>query len=112
MKLNCLAYADDLIVLATSPETLQENIRRLDSTCEIFGMKISRPKTKIMMIGKKARKFQCEIQGDKLEQVTEFSYLGCVFSQDGKWDKKFESRKAKACVVSRSLRQTVYEEEG
>ena len=50
---SSLAYADDLIVMADSVESLQANMLELEEKCREYGMKISISKTKVMSVGKK-----------------------------------------------------------
>ena len=50
----------------------------------------------------------CKIGEDTIEQVSSFSYLGCIISEDGKLDKEIDSRIAKANAVSCQLRNTLF----
>ena len=107
-KIMSLAYADDLVLLAESEVELQANINKFNNVCIDFGMKISVGKTKVMKISKKEGKINCKIGEDVIEQVSSFSYLGCIISEDGKLDKEFDSRIAKANAVSSQLRNTLF----
>ena len=44
----------------------------------------------------------------KIEQTDRFTYLGCVFSEDGKFDKEICNRISKAGGVSAQLRSTLF----
>ncbi|XP_067001635.2 LINE-1 retrotransposable element ORF2 protein isoform X1 [Anabrus simplex] len=105
---SSLAYADDLVLMADCAESLQSNIVELENRCNEYGMKISLSKTKLMSIGKKFNRIECQIGDTKLEQVDNFKYLGCVFSQDGNIVSEIESRCRKANAVSSQLRSTVF----
>ena len=107
-KIVSLAYADYLVLLAESEVELQANINKFNNVCIDFGMKISVGKTKVMKISKKEGKLNCKIDEDVIEQVSSFSYLGCIISEDGKLDKEFDSRIAKANAVSSQLRNTLF----
>src|SRR5687768_8537877 len=79
-----LAYADDVILMADNTSDLQSGINCLNAACEEFGMKISVGKTKVMHVGKSRKEVACNLNGEQLEQVSEFKYLGTIFSEDGK----------------------------
>ena len=55
-KINCLMYADDLIILSESEEGLQECMHKLDKYTDKWGLKINIDKTKVMIIQKGGRK--------------------------------------------------------
>ena len=44
-----LLYADDAVVFATSPESLQSLLRDIETYCTTWGLKINTAKTKIMI---------------------------------------------------------------
>src|SRR5687768_18459709 len=82
--MKILAYADDLILMADNASDLQGGVHCLNVACEEFGMKISVCKTKVMHVGKSRKEVACDLNGERLEQVSEFKYLGTIFSEDGK----------------------------
>ena len=106
--MNILAYADDLILAANSVSELQGNVDGLNAACEEFGMKISVGKTKVMHVGKSRKEIVCSLNGEQLEQVSEFNYLGTVFAEDGKLVKELESRRKKGNAVASQLRSHVF----
>ncbi|XP_031638882.1 uncharacterized protein LOC116351002 [Contarinia nasturtii] len=88
--ISALAYADDLVLFGSSEQELQDSVGDLRAACTDFGMTISSSKTQVMHVGKTRKTVQCELNGNLLEQVSQFKYLGCIFSEDGKLDKEFE----------------------
>ena len=105
---NSLAYADDLVILAESAEELQNNISALNRQSFSYGMKINVRKTQVMHIGRRRKDFQCTIGTEVLEQVKEFVYLGCIFSEDGSLTREFEERKRKGNIVCAQLRSAIF----
>ena len=84
-KINCLMYADDLIILSESEEGLQECMHKLDKYTDKWGLKINIDKTKVMIIQKGGRKklakFYC---GDNiLKNTNSYKYLGTIISDTG-----------------------------
>jgi len=58
-------------------------------------MKISVGKTKVMHVGKTKEEVVCSLNGERLGQVSEFTYLVSIFFEDGKFVKEFEERRKK-----------------
>ncbi len=84
MRLRELVYADDICLMASSPEQLQALIDALSSYCAILHMEISVPKTKVMVVSPvpaPAVVFSCN--DNTFEQITTFKYLGLHFHQSG-----------------------------
>ena len=46
-----------------------------------------------MHVGKTKEEVVCSLNGERLGQVSEFTYLGTIFSEDGKLVKEFEERR-------------------
>ncbi len=49
-KLNCLVYADDLLLLSDTKEGLQSCLDSLELYCDSWKLKINTDKTKIMIL--------------------------------------------------------------
>ena len=52
LKLFLIMYADDQVVFARSPETLQRILKDIEDYCNIWGLKINTNKTKAMIFEK------------------------------------------------------------
>lgn len=79
--MNTILFADDQVLLADSEERLQENITKLNTVLKKYNMNISKNKTKAMaMQGKAIKRVKVVIDGNIIEQVNSFKYLGCVIS--------------------------------
>jgi len=78
-------FVDDQAMLASTEEGLQKIMSSLHKTALTYDMKISVKKTKSMMISKGlGRAITIMIEGQKIEQVKQFKYLGAVFTEDGR----------------------------
>ena len=80
LRLRELVYADDICLMASSPEQLQALIDALSSYCVILHMEISVPKTEVIVVSlvpAPAVAFSCN--DNPIEQVTTFKYLGLHF---------------------------------
>ena len=66
-------------------------------------MKISTSKTKVMTVSKRPDKLDININGTQLKHTNEFTYLGSMFTENGKLDREIEIRCQKANAVSYQL---------
>ena len=69
----------DLRMVADSKVGLQNIMTKLNEVVGRYKMKINEKKTKVMMIGKEeAQQVQISINGNTVEQVHQFKYLGSL----------------------------------
>ena len=54
-KVDCLLYADDLVILSTSEEGLQRKLNKLENYCATWRLGLNEEKTMIMQISKCGR---------------------------------------------------------
>jgi hypothetical protein len=64
----------------------------LNEASEEYGMKINLKKTKVMQISRHPVNITVVIEGNTLEQVQEFCYLGSLITEDGKCHKEIRRR--------------------
>ena len=76
--MNNLRYADDTTLMAESEEELKSLLRKVDS--ETVGLKLNIQKTKIMASGPI---ISWQIDGETMESVTDFIFLGSKITADG-----------------------------
>ena len=72
-NINNLGYADDTTLIAESEEELKSLLIRVKEEGEEAGLKFSIQKTKIMASGPIT---SWQIDGEKVETVTDFYFLG------------------------------------
>ena len=78
-----LRFADDIDGLAGKEEELASLVDRLDKTSAAFGMEISAEKTKLMTNNANGISIDIRINGEKLDEVDSFKYLGAVVTDQG-----------------------------
>ena len=79
-NINNLRYADDTILMAESEEELKILFMRVKEESEKAGFKLSIQKIKIMASGPIN---SWQIDGEKVEAVTNFIFLGSKITVDG-----------------------------
>ena len=72
-NINNLIYADDATLMADSKEELKSLLMKVKEKSEKVGLKLNMQKTKIMASGPIASR---EIDGETMETVTDFIFLG------------------------------------
>jgi len=90
--INNLRFADDIDLIAEEKHQLQELTDRVQNSSKRFGLKIKGEKMKTMTIGKIPEKMEVKIEGETLEQVTEFAYLGGLITEDAQCTKDIRRR--------------------
>lgn len=83
-KLNCLLYADDLLLLSETEEGLQTCIDSLQNYCQTWKLQLNTDKTKIMIFSNKKVKYpKFLFNGNEIEIVDEYKYLGILLTYNG-----------------------------
>ena len=77
-----LRLADDIDGLAGSEDELAILVERLDKTSQAYDMEISAEKTKLMTNNPNGIKSNIEVEGQKLEAVDSFRFLGAIVSEE------------------------------
>ena len=75
-----LRYADDTILMAESKEELKTLLMKVKEESEKAGLKLNIQKTKIMISGPIT---SWQIDGETMEAVTDFVFLGSKITADG-----------------------------
>ena len=75
------SFADDIDGLAGEEEELANLVERLDKASTAYGMEISAEKTKLKTNNTSGINTEIKVNGQKLETVTSFKYLGSVITQ-------------------------------
>ena len=79
-NINNLRYADDTTLMAESEEELKSLWMKVKDESENFGLKLNIQKTKILASGPIT---SWQIDGEKMETVTDFIFLGSKSTADG-----------------------------
>ena len=78
----CTLTVDDIDGLAGEEEELAKLVEHLDKASTAYGMEISAEKTKLMTNNTSGINTEIKVNGQKLEAVTSFKYLGSVITDD------------------------------
>ena len=79
-NINNLRHADDTTLMAESEEELKSLLMKVKEESEKAGLKLNIQKTKIMASGPITSR---QIEGETVETVSEFIFLGSEITADG-----------------------------
>ena len=79
-NINNLEYADDTTLMAESEKELRNLVMRVKGESAKNGLKLNIKKTKIMASGPIT---SWQIEGEDMEAVTDFTFLGSMITADG-----------------------------
>ena len=106
-RVNHLVFADDLVLLASSEQGLQQTLDRLSIVCDQVGMKISTEKTEVLCLSRNPRQYMLQVSGNTLQQVETFKYLWVELTSEGKRNMEIDTRIGEANAVLRELYRSV-----
>ena len=81
-KLEDLDFADDVALMSSTRQHMQNKSKKLEEESERAGLKINIDKTKIMKINPKNND-PIFLRGQKIEGVDKFTYLGATITPEG-----------------------------
>ena len=79
-NINNLRCVDDITLMAESEEELRSLLMKVKENSEKIGLKLNIQKTKIIASGPIT---SWEIDGETVETVADFTFLGCKITADG-----------------------------
>jgi len=90
---NNLRYADNAVIMSEDESELQQMITKLSEVCKEYEMDINTKKTKTVM-GNKSGRIPCNISinNTRLEQVSQYKYLGSWITEDCRCEIDVKSR--------------------
>ena len=98
-KINNFRYTDDTTLMAESEEKLKSLLMKVKEENEKVGLKLNIQKTMIMASSPITL---WQIEGEKVETVTDFIFLGSKISADGNCSHEIKTR----LLLGRNLWQT------
>ena len=111
LRLYCLLYADDTIVMAENPEDLQIALNCVYDYCHDWNLTVNTSKTKVVIYskGKIRKRPDFSFGKDKIVVIDDYVYLGCTFNYNGKYNKAItkqvnQAKRAMFSLLSKSMK--------
>ena len=102
-RLEDLDFADDVALLSHNHQGMQSKLTRMAKISAKAGLRISKSKTKGMRMNT-SNADRLELDGEDIEEVEDFVYLGSNISKDGGSDRDIQVRIGKARTAFTILR--------
>ncbi|XP_014277276.1 uncharacterized protein [Halyomorpha halys] len=103
--IQLLLYADDIELVADTPDKLQQAVTEWHEELHRKGMEINTSNNKILQVGRQVEDLHIYCNGE--EVVADFTYLGTIIDRSGKADSKISNRIRKANAVNYKIYNTV-----
>ncbi|KAI5628469.1 receptor tyrosine-protein kinase erbB-3 precursor [Silurus asotus] len=87
-----MMFADDIVICCKSREQVEESLERWRYALERRGMKLSRSKTEYMCVNEREGSGVVRLQGEELQKVEEFKYLGSIVQSNGECVREVKKR--------------------
>ena len=107
VRLYVLLYADDTIIMAETEQDLQTSLNSLNEYCKKWSLEVNLTKTKVVIFSKGIVK-KCNpfyFDGKIVDIVSDYTYLGVIFNQNGSFRKAIDKQIAQAKKAMYSILQ-------
>jgi hypothetical protein len=106
-RVGSLSFADDLVIISESKEGLQNSVNKLNMFCDNWQLTLNVKKTKTMVVQQNTIQVSpfIDFKGDVIQNVTEYTLLGCLFKYNGNIRHSLEELAKKARKVLFSWRE-------
>ena len=96
VRINNLAFADDIVLTANDEDELQELVTIAENYAQAWKFAFNTKKCKIMVFNGRKKKPKIFLEGERLEIVNAYKYLGVWFDTKLDWKLHKETILAKA----------------
>jgi hypothetical protein len=104
---NTLLFADDQFIISDTEDNLQKAVYLLYSISKEYNLEIATKKTKVFgFVGADHLTTKITINDETLEQVCQFTYLGCSISYQ--FSNNVESKLAKFLQLIGNIKRTIF----
>ena len=83
-RIAALLYADDMVLFAGDEEAMCQSLRMLQEWCEQWAVKVNVKKCGVMHIRRKGVKKTLNefyVDGERIDVVEKYKYLGCMLNE-------------------------------
>jgi len=98
-QINNLRYVDDTTLLPTTEESINDMAVKLVNESKTSNMLLNAKKTKIMVAGRQNTRVNLQIDGEQMEQVEQFKFLGSMKTASGDCTTKIRRRMGRGNIT-------------
>ena len=109
IEINCLMYADDLIIVSETEKGLQNSLAKLKQYTKKWNLQVNMKKTKIMIFQNKGRRPRLTFRYGKeiIEETKTYKYLGSIVTNTGNFKNNNNNMKKKGLRASFLVTQNI-----
>ena len=94
-KLDDLDFADDVALLSSNKQHIHNKNTKMNEEARRVGLRINKDKKKVMRINGKSQE-KVTVDGQDIDEIEEFNYLGATICKKGEGMKALKNRLSKA----------------
>ena len=108
-ELNQLLFADDAVFVADSEEKLRQLVEEFGRVCERRKLRVNVAKSKVMRCtrGEDGARMNISLNGEVLEEVDQFKYLGSVVAANGRIEADVCHRVKEGCKTLGAMKRVM-----
>ena len=113
--LDKFLFADDMAKGSPTEENMQKGVDQVSDSCDSYDLTISIKKTEVVYQpapGKPYKEPTITVNGQRLQVVDQFTYLGSTLSRVVHIDDEVNARIAKSSAASGRLRGSIWDQSG
>ena len=110
LELSCLLWADDILMLSTTEEGLQQKLNQLEIYCRTNKLTVNTDKTQCMVFNKTGRllkNYKFTYRNIPLECVREYKYLGFLVTPSGEIRSGLEDLRVRALKAFAKMKKAL-----
>jgi hypothetical protein len=106
-------YVDDILITARTKQTLMDTFEKLKNISSQYGLIVNENKTKYMKCTWKATQLdRLKVGNKQIDQVTSFSYLGTLVTENNTLEEEIRERIAKGNKAFYAYKTIFYKQTG
>ena len=113
--INCLLWADDLLLVSSSPSGLQNSLTKMGQFYDNLALKVNLKKNQVIVFNKSGKKldnkFHFTLDGKKVQSVDEYQYLGLKLRPSGSMSVAVQELHDKASRAWFGISNVIYKNE-
>lgn len=105
IRIETCVFADDILIFANSENNLEKNVNAWKTSLDKLNLNLNIGKTKCMAVSNRERESKITVEGNNIEQVSKYKYLGTTINSKGNLDDELNERIQTANRVYYSLQK-------
>lgn len=106
---KAFAFADDVVIWGDTEEEVQGKIDVWNCYFKEFGLNISLKKTVVMTVNRQKSGANITVNGQKLQEVNNFPYLGSVLTEDNRSTAEITNRVQRGAAFYHQVRSLLWD---